>query len=204
MSIRVESSCALVFRNGEPRKRMPIPLFVLGAPHIQFLLFSLSAARMPIPSLFPQRVNRSLLFVFGAQAHTNSFSLSSARKRIPILSFCLQRASAYQFFLFVFSAQAHTDPCPLFSARKRIPIRTSLSSGIHSRAHQPKPRWTWACQGPERARPDRYQRQDTAAAANLVVPIASMGHTGSALLPRSSPRQTTLAAEVLLPLLSPV
>jgi len=57
--------------------------------------------------------------------------------------------------------------------------------------------------GPERTRPDRYQRQDTAAAANLVVPIASMGHTGSALLPRSSPRQTTLAAEVLLPLLPP-
>jgi len=30
-----------------------------------------------------------------------------------------------------------------------------------------------------------------------------MGHTGSALLPRSSPRQTTLATEVLTPLLPP-
>ena len=58
--------------------------------------------------------------------------------------------------------------------------------------------------GPERTHPDHYQRQDTAAAANLVIPIASMGHTGSALQPRSSPQQTTLAAEVLLPLLSPV
>ena len=58
--------------------------------------------------------------------------------------------------------------------------------------------------GPERTRPDWYQRQDTAAAANLVIPIASMGHTGSALRSRSSPWQTTLAAEVLLPLLSPI
>ena len=58
--------------------------------------------------------------------------------------------------------------------------------------------------GPERTRPDQYQRQDTAAAANLVIPIASMGHTGSALPPRRSPRHTILAAEVLLPLLPPV
>jgi len=58
--------------------------------------------------------------------------------------------------------------------------------------------------GPEHTSPDRYQRQDTAAAANLVVPIASMGHTGSTLPLRSSPRHTTLAAEVLLPLLPPV
>jgi len=58
--------------------------------------------------------------------------------------------------------------------------------------------------GPERTRPDWYQRQDTAAAANLIVPIASIGHTGSALWLWSSLRQTTLAAEVVLPLLSPV
>jgi len=58
--------------------------------------------------------------------------------------------------------------------------------------------------GPEHTRPDWYQRQDTAAAANLVVPIASMGHMGSALRLQSSPRQTTLATVVLLPLLSPV
>jgi len=166
---------------------------------------SLSSARHTSNSCsFPSALRACQFLLFFLSAQTDPFSLSSARKRIPIPSLCLQRTSAYQFFLFVFSAQAHTDPCPLFSARKRIPIRTSLSSGIHSRAHQPKPRWTWACQGPERARPDWYQRQDTVAAANLVIPIASMGHTGSALLPRSSPRQTTLAAEVLLPLLSPV
>jgi len=57
---------------------------------------------------------------------------------------------------------------------------------------------------PDCTRSDWYQQQDTAAAANLVVPIASMGHTGSTLQLRSSSQQTTLATEVLLPLLSPV
>jgi len=58
--------------------------------------------------------------------------------------------------------------------------------------------------GPERTHPDRSQQQDTAAAANLVVHIASMGYTGSALPLRSSPRHTTLASEVLPPLLPPL
>jgi len=75
------------------------------------------------------------------------------------------RVSAYQPAFLVDDAQAHIDPY-------------SLSLGIHSRTHQPKPRWTWAGKGPERTRPDRYQRQDTAATSNRVVPIASMGHTG--------------------------
>jgi len=60
-------------------------LFVFGAPLIQFPLFSLSAARMPIPSLFPQRVRACQFasFVLGAQA--DPFPLSSAsRKRMPI------------------------------------------------------------------------------------------------------------------------
>ena len=41
--------------------------------------------------------------------------------------------------------------------------------------------------GLECTRPDQYQRQDMVAAANLVIPIASMGHKGSTLPPRSSP-----------------
>jgi len=162
----------LVFRNGEPRKHIPIPLFVLGAPHIQFLLFFLSAVRMPIPSLLPQRVCRFLLFVFSAAlAHTNLYSLSSAScKCIPIRILCLRRAShpipahfpqhahTCQFASLVLGAQA--DPFPLSSAlRKRIPIlyffvlRNPLT-------YAPAEAKVNVGLGPERTRPDRYQRQD--------------------------------------------
>jgi len=180
--------------------------------------FSHCAARMPIPSLLPQRASRFLLFVFSAaqahtnpysclrrrasahqsvlfvfgtmQGHTNLYSLSSVlHKRIPIRTLCLQRrASAYQFLSF-------------FSADKRIPIRTlcvrefthvCTSQSQGERGPRPRACSSWPLPTA------RY-----GAAANVVVPIASIGLTGSTLLPRSSPQPTTLAAEVLLPLLPP-
>ena len=105
------------------------------------------------------------------------FRNGDTRQHIPIHTHCPQRASACRSVLSV-----------LRNSLTYAPAKANVNVGL----------------GPERTRPDRCQRQDTAAAANLVVPIASMGHTGSALPPRSSPRQTTLAAEVLLPLLPPV
>jgi len=187
---------------------------------------------MPIPSLLPESASRFLLFVFSAaQAHTNPYSLSSAlRKCIPIHTLCLWHcASAYQSILFVFgTAQVHTNPYSLslapckcipirtlclrccasayqflafFSTHKHIPICTlCLREFTHVCTSQsqgecgPRPRVCLSWPVPTA----RY-----GAAANLVVPIASVGHTGSALLPWSSPQQTALAAEVLLPLLPP-
>jgi len=149
------------------------------------------------------RTCQFLLFFLSTQA--DSFPLSSSpHKRIPIRTLCLRhRASTFQSVLFVFGAvQAHTNPYYFSLApRNRIPIRTlCLREFTHVCTSQsqvecgPKPIACLSWPVPTA----RYS-----AAANLVVPIASIGYMGSALLPRSSPWQTTLAAKVLLPLLPP-
>ena len=139
-------------------------------------LFVLGAQAYTNPALFRQCASacQPVLFVLSAQAHFDPYSFSSARKRLPILSLfpqrqclpictlCPQHASAYQSVLFV-----------LRNPLTYVPAKALVNMGL----------------GPECTRPDRYQRQDTVAAANLVIPIASMGHTGSTLPPRSSPLQ---------------
>ena len=131
-------------------------LFVFGAVQAHTNPYSLSLAprkRIPIPFLLQR-----------AQAHTDRYSLSSApRKRIPIRSLCLwRRVSTYQFLSF-------------FSAQKRIPICTlCLWEFTHVCTSQ--------SQGECGSRPRACSSWPVptaryGAAANLVVPIASMGHT---------------------------
>ena len=123
--------------------------------------------------------------------------------QFPFRILCPWRANAYQFLLFCsartffLGAQAHIDPYPLSLARKRIAVPYYFVIW-NPLTYAPAKAKVNVGRGPVRTRPDRYERQDTAAAANLVVPIASMDHTGSALPLRRSPQQTTLAAEVLL------
>ena len=94
-------------------------------------------------------------------AHANSFSSSSARKPIPSL-WLQRRASAYQFLSF-FSAQKRITICTL-CLREFTHVCTSQSQGECG----PRPRACSSWPVPTA----RY-----GAAANLVVPIASMGHT---------------------------
>ena len=140
--IRAESSyaiavlCPLTLSSGmEGRVSVDrFTLFVLGASHIQFR------------ALFPQRASayQFLLFFLSACGPANSISFVLRR-----------RVSACRSVSFVLGAQTQADAvllCPS-APRKRMPIRflcpqrpsasrcrTSLSSGIHSRMHQPKPR----------------------------------------------------------------
>jgi len=154
--IRAESSyaiavlCPLTLSSGmEGRVSVDrSTLFVLSAPHIQFR------------ALFPQRASayQFLLFFLSACTPANSISFV-LRRRVSAcqsVSFVLRhRVSACRSVSFVLGGQAQADAvllCPS-APRKRIPIRflcprrasasrycTSLSSGIHSRMHQPKPR----------------------------------------------------------------
>jgi len=148
--------------------------------------------------------------LFSVRHISHSCCFSSALRACPFRILCSRRANVYQFLLFSsvrtslsLGAQAHIDPYPFSSARKRIPVPYFFVLQ-NSLTYAPAKAKMNVGRGPKRTCPDRYQRQDTPAGANLIVPIAFMGLTGSALPPRSSPRQTTLAAEVLLPLLPPV
>ena len=146
---------------------------------------SLSSARHTSNSCsFPSALCACQFLLFFLSAHADSFSLSSApRKHIPIRTLCLRRrASAYQSVSFVFGAShpipalfpqhahtcqfaslvlgAHANPFPLSSAlRKRMPIpyffvlRNPLT-------YAPAEAKVNVGLGPERTRPDRYQRQD--------------------------------------------
>jgi len=182
MRHRSPLSFDIVVRNGETRKRRSIrPLCSRRATHSVPCSFFLSAP-----------------------AHTNSCSFSSARKRIPIPALGLRhRASACRFNILCLQRRASACRSNILCLRRRASAcrcRTSLSSGIHSRTHQPRRTWAEA------------QSVLVLAGTNDKIRCCceprrsqgfSRGHTGSALLPRSSPRQTTLAAEVLLPLLPP-
>ena len=117
ITIRCRGSLSfdLVFRNGETRKRISIrslcPQRTIHPVHVPS-----ARQRMPIHALF-----------LSAPAHTDLYPLSSAHEWIPIRILCPQCAGAYRSVSYVLSMQAHTDPY-------------SLSLGIHSRMHQPKPR----------------------------------------------------------------
>jgi len=154
--IRAESSyaiavlCLLTLSSGM-EGRVSIDrstLFVLDASHIQFR------------ALFPQGPSayQFLLFFLSACAPANSIYFVLWRRVIACrsVSFVLRRrVSTCQSVSFVLSAQVQADAillCPS-APRKHMPIhflcprrasasrcRTSLSSGIHSRMHQPKPR----------------------------------------------------------------
>jgi len=174
----------LVCRNGETRKRRLIrALCPRHATHPVPCSSSSAHKRIPIPALFPQRASayQFLSFVLGAaQAHTDpiSFVLGAVQVHADLMSFALGAVQAYANAVLL---------CPQESTH----VCTSQSRG--ERGPRPRAYSSWPVPTA------RY-----GAAVNLIVPIASMGHMGSALLPRSSPRQTTLAAEILLPLLPPV
>ena len=146
--------------------------------------------------------DRSVLFVRGAphihfhalflsaQAHTNSCSFP-------------RRASAYQFLLLVFgTAQAHADPISFVfgAAQAHADAVLPLSSGIHSRTHQP--RWTWAEAQSVLVLTGTNDKMRCCCELRRLLGFP-LNRAGSALLPWSSPRLTTWAADVLLPFLSP-
>jgi len=58
--------------------------------------------------------------------------------------------------------------------------------------------------GPERTRPGRHRRQDTAATSNSVIPIATMGQTGFHFAAAELVISTILVPKVLTALSSPV
>jgi len=148
--------------------------------------------------------DRSALFVLGAPHIQFPALFSSARQRIPIPALGLRhRANACRFNILCLQRRASACRSNILCLRRRASVcrcRTSLSSGIHSRTHQPRRTWAEA------------QSVLVLAGTNDKIRCCceprrsqgfSRGHTGSALLPRCSPWQTTLAAEVLLPLLPP-
>jgi hypothetical protein len=154
-------------------------LFVLSTPHIPSMLFSSARQRIPIHALF----------------------LSTARMPLPAL-FC-PRVRAGQFPFLCLRRRAGACRSNILCLRRRVSAcryRTSLSSGIHSRTHQP--RWTWAEAQSVLVLAGTYDKIRCCCEPRRL-PGFSLSRTGSALLPRSSPRQPPLAAEVLLPLLPP-
>jgi len=118
------------------------------------------------------------------------FKNREMRKHILIRTLCPQRADAYHSVFFYPQRRASAYQCALFLLRNSLtyaPAEAKVKCGPRPRAGLSRP-----------VPMARY-----GAAANLVIPIASMGHTGSALLPQDIPQQTSLAAEVLFPLLPP-